>query len=165
MVRYLQRSVRQTVVDYTKLKLTELGWVDDPVNFGAEPVQFIEVDRREKVERIDPTTVSIWIPNESADRIAELGGGLYVTDIDIMVDIYAQKAAYAINIGSDLKDIFRDRSIPLIDYVSSGSTLVEAGMVEFMGAYIDRPASPPNAIEFRGTYRTVRLYSRVWFED
>lgn len=166
-MRFLQRSVRQTVVDYVKGELAELGWVEEPINFGADPVVFIEVDRQERVDRIDPTTLSVWIPGESQDRLTELGGVLYQTNIDIVLDIYAEKAAYAIALGSDLKDLFRDRAIPLIDHgaATPPSTPVQAGTIEFRGAWLDRPSAPVNALEFRGKMRTVRLYCLVTFED
>lgn len=161
-MRYLQRNVHRSVFDHLVTQVTAMGWVDDPVNFGAEPVTFHEVDLREGVSRIEPTSVAVWVPSESSDRIAELGGVSWTADLDFVIDIYASQASFSIALASDIKDLFRERSIPLLDH-GSGSTPVQAGTVELEGAWIDRPTS--SALEFNGVWRQVRGFTRVWFEE
>lgn len=160
-MRFLQRNVHRSVFDHLALRLDELGWVDDPVNFGAEPVMFKEVDAQEGVERIEPTTVALWVPQESADRLGELGGPLYRCDVDMVIDVYASQASFATALASDIKELFRERFIPLLDH--SVSTPVQAGIVELMGAWIDRPRSSAS-LEFAGVWRQVRCYTQVTFE-
>jgi hypothetical protein len=161
-MRFLQRNVRETVAQHVKTSLTSLGWVDEPVNFGAEPVVFREVDRQ-AVEGIVPTTVSIWVPDEGPDRLAELGGPLYKATIGVVMDVYASKQSIAVAVASDIKALFRDRTIPLYDF--SVSTPVQGGVIELDSAYIDRPNVRANAIEFAGVWRVVRAFTTVYFED
>lgn len=163
-MRFRQRHIQETIVKHLREGLTDLGWVVEPRNFGGPPLIFREVDRQERVARIEPNTLSIWIDREMADHIAELGGPLYNVDLDAVVDVYASSASVAVSIASDIKDLVRDRSIPLLNF--AGPTPVQGGgTVGFDGAFIDRPAGDVNAVEFKGAWRVVALQVQVAFTD
>lgn len=140
-LRFRQRHVHRTIRDYVQSGLTNLGWVDEPVNFGTTPVTFIDVQPEEAGISIAPNTVALTLGDEPADRDEELGAGLRSCAYTVFVDVYGADAPTAISIASDVRDLLRDQIIALADYTTDVNGATTASTIEFETVIIEKPAT------------------------
>lgn len=163
-LRFMSRQVHKTVAEYLREKLTELGWVNDPVNFGAVPVTFQEAQPDENGKAVAPNTVAITIGDVSDDIPRELGGGFYEVIAPIFVDVYGQSSATAQSIADDAKEqMTRGMIIPVFDWTAA-APLMTSNTIEFenvMGP--ERPPVAASTSDFRRFWRIVRAEAHVFY--
>lgn len=164
-LRFRQRHVRQTIADYIQAGLTDLGWVDAPVNFGATPLTFQEIDAEETVQgqQVAPNTVSTTLGDEPDDETYELGGGLESVDLPVFIDIYAENHSLAVSIASDVKRLLKHKATPVVDYTGT-PTASATEYIEFESVIgPERPPASIGATEFKRHWRVVKAIAVVYF--
>jgi hypothetical protein len=161
-MRFLQRHLHATLAAFFTEQLTDLGWVTEPTNFGEPPLNMVTTDRTTRLEAIEPNALALTIDQQGRDALAQLGGGAYETEVLVLADVYGTSPSVAVSIASDIKDLVRDRYLPIADMTAS--TPVQTGVVaELEDAVMTRPDGDVNAVEFKGAWRIVRFYARVHF--
>ena len=163
-MRFRQRHLHQTCADHIRTGLTTLGWVNPPVNFATRPVTFIEIQPDEAGVRVNPNTVATTIGDEPEDLDEELGAGLTSCDFTLFVDVYGIDQSVAVSIAGDVKDLLRNRQIPLLDYTASVTGDVTTAVIEFDTVVIDRPAVSANGPD-KQHWRIVKAVARLLYVD
>lgn len=162
-MRFRSRHVQQTIADFVEAGLTARGWVNPPVNFGATPVTFQEVEP-EDAARVAPNTVSTTIQDEDANRLEQLGGGLYSVDFNVFLDIYGESSSLSLSIADDVKQLLFERAIPVIDYSLTPPSPTDE-WIEFEDMTVERPLGTVSAVEFKRAWRTVKTFAKVTFGE
>ncbi len=130
-MRFRQRHVQQTVVDYVIFEMTALGWVGPSVPFGGTPLSFIEADPEDALAGLVGNTLAISMGDEDEDVIEEMGGGFYSVQTPLFLDVFAEKHAIAVSIASDVKDLFnRGKQLKVYNY-STGVPVESTEHIEF----------------------------------
>lgn len=159
MLRFKTRHVAATLVDYVRDQLTELGWVNPPVNFGTAPIIFQDMTPDEAGVPIAPNTVCVTLGDEPANTEEELGGALLSIAYPLFVDVYGTKQSIAVSIACDVKAILFSKAIPLYNYAAEPRVKVDGAYIEF--EEVEGPMRPPvslaaGADDFRRYWRVVR---------
>jgi hypothetical protein len=164
-LRFMSRQVHKTVARYVEEKLTELGWVNDPVNFGTVPLTFQEAIPEDNGKSVETNTVSITIGDVSEDIARELGGGYYEVIMPIFVDVYGQTASTSQSIADDVKEqMTRGVIIPVYDWTAS-TPVVTSTTIEFENVLgPERPQASQALSDFRKYWRVVKVEAHVFYE-
>jgi hypothetical protein len=161
-LRFRYRHVRATIADYVEQGLVDLGWVNEPRNFGILPITFNEVDAETNTELIKPNLISITLGNEPEDDEVELGGGLEAVEYPFFVDIYAENTPIALSIASDVKKLLKHRATPVLDYTTGTGVPHPTEYMEF--EEIEGPLRPDGApVEIARNWRVVNGTAVVYF--
>jgi hypothetical protein len=157
-VRFRSRHVARTIFAYVSQRMTEAGWVNDPVNFGATPVTLQEAPP-EDVTTIAMNTVAVTVGDEPADFDEQLGGGLVSVEYPVLVDIFGESYSLSQSIAADVKDALARRAIAVYDWSGSGPTLLEGSLIEFFEVSGARTPASPQALA--GAARHWRVLTAV----
>lgn len=160
-MRFRVRHVQQTIADHVESELTRLGWVTPPVNFGTDPLTFLEV-APEDTTPVAANTVATTVGEEGEDVHQQMGGGLLAVDYPVYIDVYGASGGITVSIASDVKAILRDAIIAVVDQ-GSGQPVEE--LIEFQDVRVVRPAGAGTGAEFKRFWRTVTATANVTFGE
>jgi hypothetical protein len=163
-MRFRQRHVHKTLVDYVVAELTDKGWVEDPVNFGVTPVTFVTAVPEFGGTTIARNTVAITLGDEPEDRDEELGGGLISCDFVLFVDVFGEDASTAVSIASDLKDSLKHKKLPVRDYTSNPAGDVTTATLELEDVMIETPPVATTNVDKR-FWRVVKAMAIYYALD
>lgn len=163
-LRFRQRHVHKTCVDYIRTGLDTLGWVNPPVNFGTRAVSFVEIQPDEAGVPVQPNTVAVTIGNEPEDLAEELGAGLTSCEYVLFVDVYGIDQSVAVSIASDIKDLLKNTIIGLLDYTSNATGDATTAEIEFDSVVIDKPIVAATGPDKR-YWRIVKAIARLYFQE
>jgi hypothetical protein len=164
-IRFRSRHLHASFVDYVRAGLDQRGWITPPVNFGARPVTLIDYQPDDRNTQIQHNTISVSLGDYDQDEDEELGaamGGLRSALYQVFIDVYMQEQALSLAICDDVRDMFQDRFITLIDQITLApvlNTTIEVDSV--VGP--DKPSAGP-ADQFRKYWRTMRIDGRLFFQ-
>lgn len=164
-MRFRQRHVQQTIVDFYVTQMTNLGWVGASVPFGSPPLRFVEADPEEMPAVLTGTTLAISMGDEDSDDIEEMGGGFYSVTTPVFLDVYAEKHAIAVAIASDVKELItRGKQLKVMDW-SSGVGVETTDYIEFEN--VVGPIKPESAAMSTGNvrrhWRVVKAMAVVYY--
>lgn len=164
-LRFRSRHVRRTLAAFVEETLAELGWVNEPVNFGSLPVTFEEIQPDENGKAIAPNTVAVTIGDVAADELYELGGGLYHLLVPAFFDVYGVNASIAQSIADDIKEqITRENIIPLYDWTIATAPVKTTSTIEFENALgPERPVAAAVSQDFKRFWRVVKVECHVYY--
>lgn len=163
-MRFRQRHVHQTLVDYVKAQLVAKGWVSGPINFGATPVTFLTAVPEFGGTTIAKNTVAISMGDEPEDQDEELGGGLISCDFVLFVDVFGEDAAIAVSIASDVKDSLKHLVLPVRDYTSNPTGDVTTAALELDNVVIETPPVATSNVDKR-FWRVVKAMAVYYALD
>lgn len=163
-LRFRQRHVHQSCVDYLKESLDDLGWVTAPINFGTQAITFIEIQPEEAGVKVEPNTVAITIGDEPEDLEEELGAGLMSCEYVLFVDVYGIDQSIAVSIAGDIKDLLRNKLIALRSYTTVIAGTETADTIEFDSVVIDKPATAAAGPDKR-YWRIVKSIARLYYVE
>ncbi len=164
-IRFRSRHLHATFYNHLKGELDAHGWRSAPVNFGAEGVTVIDFQPDERNSRIEVNTVAVTLGDYDTDEDEELGaaiGGMRSALYNIFIDTYMQEQSLSLAICDDIRDIYQDLTLPLIDQITLApvaGTLIEVDRV--VGP--DKPAANVGAEQFKKFWRTMRVDGRLFF--
>lgn len=164
-LRFRYRHVHQTCADYIKNGLTDLGWVNAPVNFGADPVRFVTVQPEEEKLTIVPPIVAITMGDEPEDELEELGGGMWSVSLPLYIDIYGATGTLSICMAEDVKSLItRNKVIPVSDY-SNPTNPVDSDELLYFENVVgpEKPQAAAVATDVRRHWRIVRAMCQVYY--
>jgi hypothetical protein len=166
--RFRSRHVHRTVAEFLHEKLRELGWVNDPVNFGAKPVIFREIQPDENGLAVEANTVSVSAGDLGTEAESQLGGGIYEVVIPFFIDVYGESSGVAQSIGEDLKEqVGYGRILPLLDWSDVQLPIPAYGAyIEFENATgPERPQASQVSADFRRNWRVVKVEAHVHYAE
>lgn len=163
-LRFRYRMVHKTVADYVEAELADLGWVNDPVNFGTTPLTLVEFQPDEAGKVVAVNTVAITLGDEPPAEDEELGDGIRSISFPVFVDIYGANQAIALSIASDVKTLFEDVAMPVTDF----STVVPGPSEEYLqfdkdDVEVERPTAALGATDFKRYWRVVKALAVVHY--
>jgi hypothetical protein len=164
-IRFRTRHLHATFYNHVRLNLATLGWVSAPVNFGALPLNFMDYQPDERAAQIKYNTLAVSIGDYSNDDDEELGatgGGLRSASYDVYMDVYMEEQALSLALCDDIRDLYTDFSMPLVDQINQQvvpNTLIEIEAINGP----ERPGSGPD--QFRKYWRTMRLEVVLFFQS
>ena len=167
-LRFRIRHVHKTVADYIEAGLSDLGWVNDPVNFQTTPMTFLEFQPDEAGEKILPNTVAITLGDEGAAEDEEMGDGLRELVYPLFVDVYGANQSIAASIASDVKWLLEDRYLQVRDFTSDPAGVETSEQIELDkdDVSVERPNASFGAADIRKYWRVVKTSVRVhYIED
>lgn len=163
--RFRSRFLHATIFDYTRDALDTLGWISTPVNFGTTGVTMIDYQPDERSVQIVHNTVAVSLGDYANDEDEELGAALHGTrsaPYAVFIDVYMAEQALSQAICDDIRDIFTDKSMYLIDQITLAQTdqLIQV-------ENIDGPArvAATTADQFRKYWRAMRIDTRLFFQS
>jgi predicted secreted hydrolase len=164
-IRFRSRFLHATIFDYTQAGLDALGWITPPINFGTEAITMIDFQPDERLQQIQHNTVAVSLGDYENDEDEELGAGLGGTrsaPYVVFVDVYMAEQALSHAICDDVRDIFTDQSMYLVDQITQIPT---SDLIQIDN--IDGPARVPGgtADQFRRHWRAMRLDCRLFFQS
>lgn len=163
-IRFRSRHLHATFFNHTTDALTALGWINPPINFGTVPITMIDYQPDERSEQIKNNTVSVSLGDYENDDDEELGathGGVRSALYQVYVDVYMSEQALSLAICDDIRDIYTDRMLTLIDQI----TMTDTGdKIEVEN--IEGPARIPGASadQFKRHWRAMRLDARLYYQ-
>lgn len=158
-MRHLARHAHQTLVDEVTAVLTAKGWIDPPINFGAEPVR-IQSFEPKRPEQVDPNLVAVSLDFPSSPIEAEMGDGLKMRSYQLFVDVLGENWSTTMAICEDLVDGLLNARIALHDYALDVDT---AGTIHLDDLEIDEP--PPAGQVDRSTWRVVTGPVEIYYVE
>jgi hypothetical protein len=163
--RFRSRFLHATIYEYTQAGLDDLGWISAPVNFGTGPVTMIDFQPDERSTQIAHNTVAVSLGDYANDDDEELGAALHGTRsaaYPVFIDVYMAEQALSQAICDDIRDIFTDKSLYLVDQITQVPTdqLIQVENV-------DGPSRIPGvaADQFRKYWRAMRIDCRLFFQS
>lgn len=164
-LRFRSRHVQQTMLDRLQTRLTDLGWVDAPVNFATTPITFMETEPEfEGAEVLAPNTVAVTLLSEAEDEPFELGGGLFKVTYIFAVDIFGATPPVAQSIASDVKDVFTaNPTLPIVDYTGAVPTESDE-YLEITDVTVVRPPLERGSHGYKLRWRTVQGRIVAYFQ-
>ena len=165
MIRFRSRHLHATIVQKVRTELDTLGWVSAPVNFSTAPAIIVDYQPDERGHVIATNTVAVTLADFHSDADEELGasyGGLRSAPYTLYVDVYMAEQALSIAICDDIRDIFTDLSLELIDQVSG--LPVYGCIIEV--ERVTGPEKPPAALgaeQFKKYWRIMQIHTRLYY--
>lgn len=159
-MRHQQRHVHATIVKHVTEKLDELGWVDDPVNFGTTPVTILDYEPQEAGETPAINTVSISIGHEGHDAEYELGGMSQV-EYTLFLDVYPENESIGIALAADIKDSIKYAALTLLDF-TEGPPATTDGYIEFDSVIVEVVPTATTTLDKR-SWRSVKATACCFF--
>lgn len=147
--------------------MATLGWVNQPVNFGATALRFQEFQPEQEGEAIMPNLLAISPGNENEDDLEQLGGGLWSVELPMFFDVYTEKSSLSVSIASDVKDLLtREKAIYLKDWTNPSSPVTLGDIIYF--EQVTGPQQPPSAAvssDFRRHWRVVKCMAHCYYTE
>lgn len=165
--RFRSRHLHATFYNHFVTEMTALGWVNTPVNFGTQALTVIDYQPEDRTETIRHNTVAVSLGNYGSDEDEELGatgGGLRSALYNVFIDIYMSEQALAVAVADDVRDIYTDLTMPLINQITASpetGTLIEVDQV--LGP--ERPAGTAGSDTFRKNWRIMRVDARLFYQS
>lgn len=166
LLRHRSRHVHATVYNYLRTELAVLGWINPPINFGTEAISLVDYQPDERGERIEHNTVAVSIGDVPSDREEELGanvGGLRSGLYPIFIDVYMADQSLAVAMCDDIRQIFDNAYLPVIDQVTGDPSDYIIDVEEVFGP--QRPNAQIGAEQFKRYWRIMRLDARVYYNS
>lgn len=164
-IRFRSRHLHATFFNQLTTALTTLGWIGTPVNFGADPLHMMDYQPDERSVQIHHNTVAVSLGDYGTDEDAELGaqaGGLRQADYSIFIDVYMEEQALAAALCDDIRDIYTDFSMLLVDQITGQD--VPNAVIEVQEVY--GPEKPGSGIEqFKRYWRTMHINATLYFQS
>lgn len=166
-LRFRIRHVHKTIADYLEAGLTQLGWVNQPVNFATTPMTFLEFQPDEAGVSIAANTVAITLGDEPAALDLEMGDGLREIAFPVFVDVYGANQSVAASIASDIKALLEDRYMAVLDFTTSATGVPTAERIELDkdDVSIEKPDAANGVQDFRRFWRVVKTTARVQYVE
>lgn len=164
-LRFRSRHVHKTLAAFMEEKLAELGWVNAPVNFGADPVVFEEIQPDENGKAVAPNTVAVTLGDPQTDELYELGGGLYHVAAAAYFDVYGTSASISQSIAEDIKEqVTRENIIPVYDWSIASAPVKTTSTIEFENAIgPEKPGAAAVSTDFKRFWRIVKVECHVYY--
>lgn len=163
-LRFRTRHLHATFFDYTQANLRALGWIDAPINFGTIPVTMIDYQPDERFEQVKKNTVSVSLGDFENDEDEELGagvGGTRAAPYQVFIDAYMAEQALSLAICDDIRDIFTDRTIHLVDQINNVET---ENLIEVQNVNGPERIQGTAADQFKRHWRAMRLDVNLYFQ-
>lgn len=157
--RHLARHAHKTLADTVTAILELKGWINQPINFGALPVQVQEVEPP-RPEQVEPNVVAVSLDIPSNDEEAELGGGLMRRTYMLYIDVLGENWSTTMAIAEDIADGLRGARIALHDYIADDDTV---HTIHLDDLDIDEP--PAAGQVDRSTWRVVVGPADVYYTE
>lgn len=149
-LRFSNRHIHATVVDYLTTQLDALDWLEAAPPLGANPVTLqTYLPKESELKDIQAGTVAVTLGDEDDAVDEELGGPLHSQDLPIFIDIFQERDGHALSLASDIRDIFRGRlsgtrrSMPVLDWTDDPATPVSGWRMEFQDVIRERVDRAP----------------------
>lgn len=164
-MRHRTRHTHETVVQHLTAKLTELGWVSAPINFGATPVTIQTVEPfGEGAVQPDGNLVSITLGDSTEDEDEELGGAMIAGFYALFVDVVGESIPLSVALADDIRLALKNHTIPLKDFTSNPAGVeVAGGFIEFEAVELETP--PAASSVDKRTWRVVTATLNVRTAD
>lgn len=164
-MRHRTRHVHETVVQHVTTRLTELGWITPPINYGTSAIQIQTVEPfGEGAVQPDGNLVAVTLGSSTEDSDEELGGALIAGHYILYVDVVADSIPLSVAIADDLRLALKNHVIPLKDYTTDpAGVAVAGGTVEFDSVDVDVP--PAASSVDKRTWRVVTCLLNVYMPD
>jgi hypothetical protein len=165
--RFRSRHLHATFYKQFIVDMSALGWMHAPVNFGTQALTVIDYQPEDRNETIKHNTVAVSLGNYGSDEDEELGakgGGLRSALYNIFIDIYMSEQALAIAVADDVRDIYTDLTMPLVNQIDGQvepATLIEVDQV--LGP--ERPGGGAGSDTFRKHWRVMRVDGRLFYQS
>ena len=165
-IRFRSRHLHATLVEHLRVQLDQRGWITPPINFDEDPATVLDYQPDERGVAINANTVAISLGDFEADEDEELGarfpGGLRSASYPVFIDVYMAKQALSVSICDDIRDIYQDLTVPLVDQLTG--TQVPGAMIE-IAAIIgpERPPAATGAENFRRYWRVMRMAADLYY--
>lgn len=162
-VRFRSRHLHATFYNHFSTNAQTLGWTAPPVNFGTDPVQIIDYIPDERQEVIRNNTVAVSLGDFTVDTDEELGargGGLRSALYNVFFDVYMVEQALSLAICDDIRDLYTDVTLPLINQITQ--TPVPDCLIE-VEAVLGPERGAAGVEQFRRFWRTMRLDARLFY--
>ena len=117
-LRFPSRHLHKTLCDHVSTQLVALGWVNDPVNFGGDPVIVVEQAPGRAGVPITAPTVGISLGEATPVVEAEMGAGLVTSTHELFIDVYGPDWSTTTAIIDDVVAMLTDLRMPVTDYTS-----------------------------------------------
>ncbi len=163
-IRFRSRHLHATIYNHVEARLTELGWVTPPINFGTGHVTFMDYQPDERMQQIQQNTVAVSLDDFDDNEEEELGargGGLMSAPYSVFVDVYMAEQALSLAICDDIRDIFTDVTLPLINQIDQQP--VPGQMIEVEAILGPSRPSQSGAEQFRRNWREMRIDTLLYF--
>lgn len=165
MIRFRSRHLHATITDYVRTQLDALGWISAPINFSTAACTVLDYQPDERGQVIATNTVAVSLADFHSDQDEELGasyGGLRSAPYSLYVDVYMAEQALSIAICDDIRDMFTDLSLELIDQISGlpvYGTLIEVDRVTGP----EKPPAASTAEQFKKYWRIMQIHTSLYY--
>lgn len=164
-IRFRSRHLHATFYDDVRANMITLGWSTPPINFGTVPVTVTDFTPDERNTQVATNTVAVSLGDFGDDDDEELGaalGGLRGAIYNIYIDVYMAEQSLSLAICDDIRDMFVDRVLPLIDQITETpvpNTYIEIESI--LGP--EKPSAQVGAEQFKKYWRTMRIDARLYY--
>lgn len=169
-LRFRARHVHRTIYEYVISELATLGWPTVAAiaggavsNFGTDGLTVLEFTPDDAGQRVAANTLVVTLGDEPHAIDQELGDGLRLIAFPVFVDIYGANQGIATSIASDVKTLFEDRYMQVIDFgLTPPADSAEYLEFDKDDVSVDRPPGT-GATDFRRYWRVVRTDARIYY--
>ena len=164
-MRHRTRHLHETLVQHITTRLTELGWITPPINYGTTAVQVQTIEPfGEGAVQPDGNLVAVTLGDSAEDTDEELGGALIAGHYVLYVDVVGDSIPLSVAIADDLRLALKNHRIPLKDYTTSPTGVDHpGGFIEFDSVDVDVP--PAASSVDKRTWRVVSCMLNVYMPD
>lgn len=164
-MRFRTRHIHKTICSYLETQMATLGWVNDPINFGASPLTFQEIQPDENGETVTPNLLAITLGDVDQDTLEQLGGGVWNMPIPVFFDVYGDNGSVAVSIADDVRDLVsRGQIISVYDWTDPSNPVKQDDYIEFERVVgPERPQASIGSTDFRKHWRVVKGIARVYY--
>jgi hypothetical protein len=158
--RFRSRHLHATFYNHFIAQMSALGWIGTPTNFGTTPLTVVDYQPEDRTEAIRSNTVAVSLGEE----LGALGGGLRSALYNVFIDIYMSEQALAVAVSDDVRDIYTDLTMPLVNQIDGSfvpGTLIEVDTV--LGP--ERPSGTAGSDTFRKNWRVMRVDARLYYQS
>lgn len=165
--RFRSRHLHATFVHHIAAQLGALGWSTPPINFGTTAITVTDYLPDDRIGAIAPNTVAVslgdFVRDEEEELGSAIGGGVRSAPYQVFIDVYMAEQALSHAICDDIRDIYTDTTIMLVDQVTGLDVFGSPIEVEsVLGP--ERPSQVLGAEQFKKYWRTMRLDTRLYFQ-
>lgn len=118
-MRFRERHVHQTMVDYVTDVLTDAGWLAATPPLGAPALTILDYEPQQAGEIPPIHSVCVSIGDQGPGRAFDLGGDLLYAKYAVFIDIYPESESIGKAIASDIYDSLVETYVALNDYTNS----------------------------------------------
>lgn len=118
-MRFRQRHVHRTLVDYVTGVLDDAGWTAGTPPLGAPAMTILDYEPQTAGEIPPVQSVCISIGEQGPARAFEMGDGLLQVRYVVYIDIYPISESVGIAIAEDIADSLIEIYVGLNDYTSA----------------------------------------------